>query len=296
MQVFDTIKGFQDAVLALRSDRKRLGFVPTMGALHKGHMSLVELAIKDNDLVAVSIFVNPSQFNNPEDLKNYPRTLEADLKLLSEYKPDLVFCPSVEEIYPKNHQVELNVELGLLEKMMEGKHRPGHFKGVVRVVARLFEIVKPDTAYFGVKDFQQLAVIREMTAQLGLGVEIRSGDTIRDSDGLAMSSRNVLLNPQQRTEAVKISKALFYMSANWRTVPIQNLRENAIRMMESGGLMKVEYLEIADSNTLEPLSSWEESSFPRVFVAVQVGKVRLIDNIGIDKSNKEVQHKAFTGS
>ncbi len=283
MQIFDTIKGFQNAVLSKKTPEKKMGFVPTMGALHKGHMSLVELARKENDLVAVSIFVNPTQFNNPEDLSNYPRTIEADLSLLKDFNPDFIFVPNVEEIYPKKRPKEVEVDLGLLERVMEGKHRPGHFKGVVQVVARLFEIVKPDSAYFGVKDFQQLAVIRKMTSQLGLPIDIRSGDTIRDSDGLAMSSRNVLLNTEQRIDAAKISKALFYIRDNWKHFSAQELCAEAVSRIESSGLMKVEYLEVADSNTLEPVFDWEFSLFPRVFIAVQLGRVRLIDNIGIIK-------------
>ena len=283
MQVFDSIKSFQNAVADLRSKGKSLGFVPTMGALHKGHLSLVALAAKENDAVAVSIFVNPTQFNNPDDLKNYPRTLEADLELLKEFKPDFVFAPIVDEIYPKAGLQEVKVDLGFLERTMEGKHRPGHFKGVVQVVARLFEIVKPDAAYFGAKDFQQLAVIREMTKQMDLGIQIRTGVTIRDDDGLAMSSRNILLSPEQRLDAAKISKALFYIRDNWKHGSIEDLCAEAINRIESRGLMKVEYLEAADSLSLEPIFDWAQSDQPRVFTAVKVGKVRLIDNIGIVK-------------
>lgn len=283
MQHFDNIKSFDKATSLVRSSKKKLGFVPTMGALHKGHMSLVELALQENDFVAVSIFVNPTQFNNPDDLKNYPRTLEADLDLLQKYNPDFILVPAVEEIYPKNIMNKVDVDLGILATTMEGKHRPGHFNGVMQVVARLFEIVKPDSAYFGVKDFQQLAVIREMTNQLQLPVTIRSGETIRDVDGLAMSSRNVLLSKEQRIDACQISKALFFIRDNWQHYSIEDICTEALVRIEAGSLMKVEYLEIADSVTLQPLLNWDQSSFPRVFTAVQVANVRLIDNVGIVK-------------
>ncbi|HNS13360.1 MAG TPA: pantoate--beta-alanine ligase [Bacteroidia bacterium] len=283
MQVFDNVMDIRTA-LANQNSGLKIGFVPTMGALHKGHMSLVKLAASENDIVVVSIFVNPTQFNNPDDLKNYPRTLEKDLELLATEKVDFVFVPTVQEVYPDKDLKEVSVDLGLLEHVMEGKHRPGHFKGVVEVVNRLFEMIHPDRAYFGTKDFQQLAVIREMTKQLGFHIEIRAGETIRDEDGLAMSSRNVLLSPEQRIEVTKISKNLFLIRDNWQHKTLLEACQEAIHNIEKNGLMKVEYLEVADSNTLEPITDWAQSNFPRVFIAVQVGKVRLIDNIGIFKS------------
>ncbi len=286
MRVFDTIKSLQEALAASQiQGRQSLGFVPTMGALHKGHLSLVAKAKKENGLVVVSIFVNPTQFNNPDDLKNYPRTLEADLKLLEPYQPDFIFAPTVEEMYPAIALPEIQVHLGPLELCMEGKHRPGHFKGVVQVVARLFDIVKPDMAYFGQKDFQQLAVIREMTRQLELPVRVGSGETIREADGLAMSSRNVLLNPEQRLAASQISRALFFVRDNWQQFSIKDLCAEAISRIEANPLMKVEYLEIADSDTLQTLFDWSQSSSPRVFTAVQIGKVRLIDNVALNTTH-----------
>ena len=283
MRLFDDIKALQHALSDRNKSQMKLGFVPTMGALHKGHLSLVELALKENDLVVVSIFVNPTQFNNAEDLKNYPRTLEADLEILKDLSPQFIFAPTVVEIYPPQGITDPTVNLGLLERTMEGKHRPGHFNGVVQVVARLFDIVHPDRAYFGPKDFQQLAVIREMTRQLKLPIEIRSGETIRDADGLAMSSRNILLSQEQRDDAANISKALFYIRDNWKIKNAADLCVEAVSRIEKNGLMKVEYLELADSISLEPIYNFDQSSAPRVFTAVQVGKVRLIDNIGIVK-------------
>ncbi len=281
MQVFESIKSLQAAITLKKSPGIRLGFVPTMGALHAGHLSLVKKARLENELVLISIFVNPTQFNNPDDLKNYPRTIDSDLEMLKESAPDFVFVPSTEEIYPKNGVQPPTVDLGILEKVMEGKHRPGHFRGVVQVVARLFDIVQADRAYFGEKDFQQLAIIRKMTSRLGYPIEIRSCPTVRESDGLAMSSRNSLLSPSERKTAARISKALFFVRDNWQHYSIPEICEEAINRIEAGGKMKVEYLEIADSYTLEPLLDWRQSTFPRVFTAVRIGRVRLIDNAGI---------------
>jgi len=281
MEVFENIKSLREAISAKRGPGISLGFVPTMGALHQGHLSLLEKAKSENDLVAISIFVNPTQFNNAEDLKNYPRTLESDLDMLRVPDPEFVFVPPVEEIYPKSRRKVPCPDLGILEHVMEGKHRPGHFRGVVQVVSRLFEIVGADRAYFGEKDFQQLAIIREMTAQLGYKTDIRSCPTVRESDGLAMSSRNSLLSPKERKAAAAISKALFFVRDNFRQYSISGICEEAVSRIEAGGLMKVEYLEIADSFTLKPIMDWSQSTSPRVFTAVKIGKVRLIDNVGI---------------
>jgi pantoate--beta-alanine ligase len=281
MQVFENIKSLREAISTKRGPGISLGFVPTMGALHQGHLSLLDKAKSENDLVAFSIFVNPTQFNNAEDLKNYPRTLESDLDMLKVPDPDFAFVPPVEEIYPKSGAKVPCPDLGILEHVMEGEYRPGHFRGVVQVVSRLFEIVGAERAYFGEKDFQQLAIIREMTVQLGYKTEIRSCPTVRESDGLAMSSRNSLLSPKERKAAAAISKALFFVRDNFRQYSIPGICEEAVNRIEAGGLMKVEYLEIADSFTLEPLLDWSQSTSPRVFTAVKIGKVRLIDNVGI---------------
>ncbi|REJ84982.1 MAG: pantoate--beta-alanine ligase [Bacteroidetes bacterium] len=280
--VFENLNSLQKVLDDFRSEGLSIGFVPTMGALHDGHLSLVRQAAAENDRVIISIFVNPTQFNNPDDLKNYPRTLEKDLKLLEQSSCDLVFAPGVEVIYPDGLKSERPlVDLGYLEECMEGKFRPGHFNGVVQVVYRLFDIVKPDSAYFGEKDFQQLAVIREMTKQLKLPVRIEACPTLRESDGLAMSSRNLLLTDEYRREAPIISRALFYIRDNWMQSSVDEIRLKAIQDIEKNNLLKVEYLEIVDSMTLKPIHDWHETEHIRCCAAVFAGKVRLIDNVGI---------------
>lgn len=282
MQVIDNKITLQKEISDWKALGLRIGFVPTMGALHAGHLALVEKARRENDKVVVSIFVNPTQFNNPEDLKNYPRTLDSDLKLLEPIGADLVFAPSVNEMYPEGHMPEVpGIDLGTLDKVMEASHRPGHFQGVMQVVANLFRVVQPDVAYFGEKDFQQLAVIRTMTRQLNLPVSIIGCPTVRENDGLAMSSRNTLLSPEERKEATTISKALFYIRDNWQSKPVDVLISHAISMIEKNGIMKVEYVSAADSDTLEPVKEWSDTTSIRVCAAVRLGKVRLIDNIGI---------------
>lgn len=282
MQVIDNKITLQKEISDWKALGLRIGFVPTMGALHAGHLALVEKARRENDKVVVSIFVNPTQFNNPEDLKNYPRTLDSDLKLLEPIGADLVFAPSVNEMYPEGHMPEVpGIDLGTLDQVMEASHRPGHFQGVMQVVANLFRVVQPDVAYFGEKDFQQLAVIRTMTRQLNLPVSIIGCPTVRENDGLAMSSRNTLLSPEERKEATTISKALFYIRDNWQSKPVDVLISHAISMIEKNGIMKVEYVSAADSDTLEPVKEWSDTTSIRVCTAVRLGKVRLIDNIGI---------------
>lgn len=282
MQVIDNKITLQKEISDWKALGLRIGFVPTMGALHAGHLALVEKARRENDKVVVSIFVNPTQFNNPEDLKNYPRTLDSDLKLLEPIGADLVFAPSVNEMYPEGQMPEVpTIDLGTLDQVMEASHRPGHFQGVMQVVANLFRVVQPDVAYFGEKDFQQLAVIRTMTRQLNLPVSIIGCATVRENDGLAMSSRNTLLSPEERKEATTISKALFYIRDNWKNKPMDALLNHAISMIEKNGIMKVEYVSAADSDTLKPVKDWNDSASIRVCTAVRLGKVRLIDNIGI---------------
>jgi pantoate--beta-alanine ligase len=257
----------------------KTGFVPTMGALHAGHLSLVQRAKAENDVAIVSIFVNPTQFNNPDDLKKYPRMPEKDFVLLEKMHTDIAFYPEVSEMYPAGVEKSSGLDFGQLDKVLEGKFRPGHFEGVAMVVSRLFEIIDADKAYFGEKDFQQLAVIRELVRQKKFGVEIIGCPTVREPDGLAMSSRNLLLNSEMRKEATKISQALFYVRDNSREVPFPELQQEAIRMIEESGKLKVEYLEIADSKTLLPVSRWNASASARCLTAVQAGNIRLIDNV-----------------
>jgi pantoate--beta-alanine ligase len=264
-----------------RESGLKLGFVPTMGALHAGHISLVEKAKRENDLVIVSIFVNPTQFNNPEDLRNYPRTPEDDHKKLTAAGADLLFEPTVDEIYTHGLKEGKEVDLGKLENVLEGAHRPGHFKGVVQVVSRLFEIVQPHTAYFGEKDFQQLAVIRKMTQALGYPVEIIGCETMREESGLAMSSRNLRLSEEERETATQIYKAMKYVRDNRKQIGDSEALKNAIDTINSQPPLKVEYLEIADANELQPISENDHSKKARIFAAVFCGMVRLIDNMEI---------------
>jgi pantoate--beta-alanine ligase len=250
-----------------------------MGALHAGHLSLVEKAKAENDRVYVSIFVNPTQFNNQSDLKNYPRTPEADIQLLTNAGVDFLFAPTVEEMYDKGLDHGKEIDLGDLEKVMEGEHRPGHFKGVVQVVSRLFDIVKPTTAYFGEKDFQQLAVIRKMTADLNYNIIIKGCPTKRESNGLAMSSRNLRLSEEERETAANIYKALCFVRDNWRTIGQEEAIRIGIEMINSHEPLKVEYLQIADAKDLQPVSDTQSDKEVRIFTAVFCGPVRLIDNI-----------------
>ena len=285
LPVFETAAEVLQYIENKRINGMRIGFVPTMGALHAGHISLVEKSAEDNDVVVVSVFVNPTQFNNPEDLQKYPRTFDSDFEMLKGSGADALFFPSVDEIYPgfpKMKAEEDVVDLGQLEKVMEGKFRPGHFLGVVNVVNRLCKIVKPDTAYFGEKDFQQLAIIRLMVRQLNIPVKIIACPTIRETDGLAMSSRNLRLSPLERQEAARISKALFYLRDNCNNFSLEDLKQRCVSMIEEHGIMKVEYLEIADEETLQPARDWKQYSMLRCFTAVQLGNVRLIDNVKIN--------------
>lgn len=255
----------------------KIGFVPTMGALHKGHISLVEMAVNENDIVVVSIFVNPTQFNDPKDLERYPRTLEADLQLLEKSGCNLVFAPGVKEIYPEPDARKFN--FGELENVMEGKHRPGHFNGVAQVVSKLFDIVQPDKAYFGLKDFQQLAIIKNMVNQLNLGVEIVSCPIIREESGLAMSSRNELLTTEERDNAALISKTLFEAKKLKTEKSVIELVEWISETINKNRFLRVEYVEIVDSLTLQPVNNWYSLNGIVCCVAVFCGKIRLIDNI-----------------
>jgi pantoate--beta-alanine ligase len=261
-----------------------LGFVPTMGALHEGHLSLVENAVKKCRLVIVSIFVNPTQFNDKNDLSNYPRTLDEDLEMLGKglRVNDIVFTPSVKEIYPSVDKRIFN--FGNLDNVMEALHRPGHFNGVAQVVSRLFQIVDPDFAYFGQKDFQQLAVVKELVRQTGLKVKIIGNPIIRENDGLAMSSRNRLLKPEIRKNASVIFRTISMVSEKLKEHEISEIKKWVEDAINSVPGFRVEYFEIADDAELIPLS-WKSgiSSKRKYFacIAVKAGDIRLIDNIEI---------------
>lgn len=259
---------------------RAIGFVPTMGALHEGHLRLVDQAKSGNDVVVVSIFVNPAQFNNKSDLANYPRNLERDMEMLKERGCDIVFAPTEEEIYPSDYR-EPDLDLEVLETVMEGKFRPGHFKGVVMVVKRLFEIVKPERAYFGMKDFQQVAVVRRLNAAYDLVPEIIACPTVREESGLAMSSRNQLLSNDERKEAAIIYRTLIEIREKAKAgVGPQALSSWAVENIEKNSTLKPEYVEIVDELTLEPLSSLAGRRAVAC-IAAWAGKVRLIDNLPI---------------
>jgi len=273
-----TYKTKSDLVHALdihRDKDKSIGFVPTMGALHDGHISLVKMARERNDVVVVSIFVNPIQFNNPEDLKKYPRTFEEDAKLLEKNGVDYIFNPETEEMYPE--KVKEKYDFGSLEEVLEGAFRPGHFNGVGVVVKRLFDIVKPHQAYFGKKDFQQLAIIKKLVEIENIPVEIVPGETKREKDGLAMSSRNVRLTELERTIAPQIYANLQYIKVNKTDKTPRELEEAARANLSSN--FDVEYFKICDGHSLQSISSWDETNYPVALVAAHLGKVRLIDNL-----------------
>jgi pantoate--beta-alanine ligase len=275
IQLIHKKKELKTILSALKSAGKSIGFVPTMGALHKGHKALVDKASNENDLVVISIFVNPTQFNNKEDLALYPRTLEADLELLKTIENGLVFVPNVTDIYPEKTSFK-PFDLGNLDKVMEGKHRPGHFDGVVHVVHNLFEIVEPTKAYFGQKDFQQLAVIRKMNAHYGFHTEIIACETLREESGLAMSSRNMRLSEKEKKDALILWETLQFVKANQSKYTPNELIKTALEYFESGTLI-LEYLDIVDVESLEKVEDWKSPSV--CCIAAYCGKVRLIDNL-----------------
>jgi pantoate--beta-alanine ligase len=263
---------------ALQEKNKKIGLVPTMGALHNGHASLVSKAKTENDVVLTTIFVNPTQFNNPEDLIKYPRKEEEDKKLLEEIGCDILFMPNTEEIY-QNYEFP-GIDLGKLDTIMEGKQRPGHFIGVCQIVYRLFQITQPTNAYFGLKDFQQVAVIKYMTNYFKLPINIVACDTVREANGLAMSSRNLRLNDNQKEDALILFKTLKYIQNNYKNFTPTELKIEAINYFNQGNL-SLEYLEIINPETLEQLNeTWVPETIACV-VAV-AGDIRLIDNIKIN--------------
>lgn len=277
-KTFTTVSDLQAALNADRLTGKKIGFVPTMGALHAGHLSLIKSATAENDVVVCSIFVNPTQFNNPADLEKYPRMPDADIHLLKEAGCDYAFIPSVEEIYP-NGKILLDIHFGDLEKVMEGKFRPGHFRGMATVVNRLFEIVNPHNAYFGKKDFQQLSIVKNMVKQLRLPVNVIGCDTLREEDGLAMSSRNLLLTPPQRKAAPLIYKGMMTAQEFIPFHTVEAVKELVIRYIQQSPLLKVEYFEIVNPDTLQPIQNWSECQEVQGCIAVLTEGPRLIDNV-----------------
>lgn len=279
MLIFTEIKSLQQKIKSLENGTL-IGFVPTMGALHEGHLSLVEKAKKENDIVVVSIFVNPTQFDNADDLINYPKTLEKDLSLLKAANCDIVFTPTPEEIYADNIQSQ-SFDFDGLEFQMEGKFRAGHFNGVGTIVERLFKVVKPHKAYFGEKDFQQIQIIRKMVEKKNIPVQIISCPIHREKDGLAMSSRNTRLTTAQRAEAPFIYETLKKAKTLFGTKNAAEVIKWVENEFKNHPLFNLEYVEIADEETLLPVEIKNSTKKYRAFIAVFAGKVRLIDNISL---------------
>ena len=279
MRVFNKIVDLQNQLFEDRKQRKEIGLVPTMGALHEGHASLVRRSVKENGITVVSVFVNPTQFNDKNDLKNYPRTLEADCQLLESCGADYVLAPSVEEMYPTPDTRQF--EYPPISTVMEGVHRPGHFNGVCQVVSRLFYIVKPDRAYLGEKDWQQIAVVKAMVRQLQLKVQIVECDIVRDEDGLAKSSRNTLLSSDERAIAPAIYKALKASTTYAKKHTVQETHDKVVSDINSVDGLDVEYFSIVDGNTLQDIQNWEDSDYVVGCITVYCGKtpIRLIDHI-----------------
>ena len=277
MKVVTTKKELISYINDFRKKGKTIGLVPTMGALHEGHLSLVRECKKNTDITVVSIFVNPTQFNDPEDLKRYPRTPEQDISLLNTVDCDLVFLPTVEEIYPEKDIRKFN--FGYLENIMEGARRPGHFNGVGQVVSRLFDIVTPDKAFFGMKDFQQIAIIKNMVQQLNYKIDIVSCPIIREASGLALSSRNMLLDEEHKKNAPHIYATLKKARNLVAQMSVDDLKKWITDQIDSNPYLKTEYVEIVDNTTLQIIQNWNEKNNRVVCVAVHAGKIRLIDNI-----------------
>lgn len=277
MEIIRTVDELRRRVADAKAQGRTVGLVPTMGALHAGHVSLIEKARGDNDIVVVSVFVNPTQFNNPEDLKTYPRTEEADVEKLIAAGTDYAFIPSVEEVYPEPDTRVF--DLGPVAEVMEGAMRPGHFNGVAQIVSKLFDMVRPTRAYFGEKDFQQIAVIRRMVEIEGFDLEIVACPIKREADGLAMSSRNVRLTPEQRLIAPAIHRTLDG-SLSWAADhTVGQTKRYVIDELNSLPQLEVEYYEIVDGKTMQPIADWSETTEPVGCVTVYCGNVRLIDNI-----------------
>lgn len=276
MNVCTTRKSLTEALASFKLAKKSIGFVPTMGALHEGHLALVKRALSESECVVVSIFVNPTQFNNLQDLDKYPRMLQADVELLKTIGDVLVFAPSVDEVYPENDSYT-PIDLEGIDHIMEGEFRSGHFQGVVHVVRNLFQIVQPDQAYFGLKDFQQVAVIRLLTKKYNFPIQIIACPTLRETSGLAMSSRNLRLTDKERADALIIIQTLNFVQTLKATKSPKEATEMA-RAFFSNGKLRLEYLEIVNGSTLKSLDdAWGDYSV--ICIAAFCGAVRLIDNM-----------------
>jgi len=269
-----------EQVLSQERNGKTVGFLPTMGALHEGHLTLARRVVKENDIAVCSVFVNPTQFNNKTDLETYPRNVEADAKVLEEAGVDFVFAPVAEEFYTKEEMEQrFQFDFGGLDEVMEGKFRPGHFNGVVQVVSKLFRLVKPQRAYFGEKDFQQLAIIRRMVEVMKFDIEIVGCPIVREESGLALSSRNALLTEEQRKLATNIHAVLKESTLFYNQTSVKELHDCAIAAINRHDGLEVEYFDIVDGRTLKSIENWRDADYVVGCITVYCGKVRLIDNI-----------------
>lgn len=277
MKIVNSIQELKRYLAEERQHNKQIGFVPTMGALHNGHLSLVKRCVEENDVCVVSVFVNPTQFNDKNDLATYPRTLDKDCALLEPVGCDYVFAPTEAEMYPEPDT--RTFDFGTVSAVMEGARRPGHFNGVAQIVSKLFYAVEPDNAYFGEKDFQQIAVIRAMVKQLNIPVKINACPILREDDGLALSSRNVRLTPEQRQKAPLIARTLKESTNFAAGKSVQEVIDYVVNTINADPVMRVEYYEIVDGNTMESIKNWSDTDYAVGCITVYCGEVRLIDNI-----------------
>ena len=282
MKIFNSREAIHNYLDDLRSAGRSIGFVPTMGALHAGHLSLIEAARRNTDIVVCSIFVNPTQFNDKKDLENYPRPIEDDIEMLKAVKCDVLFLPEVDEMYNSSELWE--IELGNLDKILEGKIRPGHYQGVTQIVKKLFDTVQPDFAFFGQKDYQQIMVIAYMVRKLKLRVKLIICPIIRENDGLAMSSRNVYLLPAERLQALALYQALKLAQKLFKTESVLQIKKKISAFLDSCPGIETEYFEIFNARTFEPLTS-KRAETMIALVAARIGKIRIIDNMYLNKEN-----------
>ena len=277
MKIVNSIQELKRYLAEERQHNKQIGFVPTMGALHNGHLSLVKRCVEENDVCVVSIFVNPTQFNDKNDLATYPRTLDKDSALMEPVGCDYVFAPTETEMYPEPDT--RTFDFGTVSAVMEGARRPGHFNGVAQIVSKLFYAVEPDNAYFGEKDFQQIAVIRAMVKQLNIPVQINACPILREDDGLALSSRNVRLTPEQRQKAPLIARTLKESTNFAAGKSVQETIDYVVNTINADPVMRVEYYEIVDGITMESIKDWSDTEYAVGCITVYCGEVRLIDNV-----------------
>jgi pantoate--beta-alanine ligase len=281
MILFKTAEGIEQKLRALKNEKRSIGFVPTMGALHNGHISLIALSKKQNDITVCSIFVNPVQFNDVADFNKYPVTVEKDILLLEENKTDILFLPSVDEIYPSGTENLPHYNLGFIETILEGKYRPGHFQGVCEVVQRLLSIIQPENLYLGQKDYQQCMVLKKMIDLLELKTKLNISPTLREITGLAMSSRNMRLNENDKIKATAIYQSLLFIKQNIQTKNFETLKKEAAEMLLQNGFEKIDYVEIAEAATLSPTTNRDEKTKLVALIAAFINGVRLIDNMVI---------------